>query len=121
MEGGVGREDSISEIVATLRRRPADAYLPIRRNNETTLPSVNSFGRKQVLHAFDKLMPARHGPSRQQQPMMCTRLITPDVGEVQVLRDEKAGGILGRLPYLRIGSAREALMRSSVNVVPHRS
>jgi hypothetical protein len=68
-------------------------------------------------HALDQSAPAWLSEAHYQQPVMGSRLITSDIGEIEVLCDEKTGSVLRGAPYHRILLSSQALTGNGIDVV----
>jgi len=76
--------------------------LPVRGNNETSVPLVNLFGCSYLTQPLDELSARRLPEAKQEQSMMCSGGEASNVGEIQVLSNEEPPCFLRRAPDVRI-------------------
>ena len=93
------------------------AHFDVGYENETAVPILDDLRRKNLPNTARERQSSRRTQSHEHQSVMRSRRELPDVGKIQILRDEKPLCALSRLPDVRISLSSEILLPNIVRIV----
>ena len=78
-----------------------DSQLAIAGHDQTAGPGRDVLGLEQRVNPIEERGSPRRAQPDQQQAVVGARRIAPEIGEVEILRDQETAGVLGAAPDLR--------------------
>ena len=97
-----------------------DAHLYFGRKYEASAPQVWIVVFEKGDDTSGDSVPPRLLQAHQKKPVVGSRRVSPHIGEVEILGDQKPSAFLCAAPDIRIRLAGQTFLRDRVRVVPER-
>jgi hypothetical protein len=98
-------------------RRPHYSYFAVRCHYEAPGPAADFLVLENFLCAAAEALAVRGTEANEQDAVMRPWSKSPNVGEIQVLRDQESLVPLSRFPDVAVAPAAEIFLRNRVNIV----